>query len=50
MIETLDTTKEISIIVEERLKQSKITSEEINRARENYRSVAKRGSILYFSI
>jgi len=50
LIETLDYAKEISQAVEERLTQQKTTIEEINSTRENYRSVAKRGSILYFSV
>lgn len=34
----------------QRIAQSKITTEEIDRAREEYRSIAKRGSVIYFVI
>ena len=50
MIETLEHAKAVSQIVEERLKLQKVTYEQINSARESYRSVATRGSILYFAI
>ena len=50
LIETLDTAKITSETVNQRIEQSKVTSEEIDRAREEYRSIAKRGSVIYFVI
>jgi len=50
LIITLDASKVTSATVNRRMKQSKITQEEIFKARENYRVVAKRGSVLYFAI
>ena len=50
LIVTLDASKVTSATVNRRMKQSKITQEEIFTARESYRVVAKRGSVLYFAI
>lgn len=50
LITTLDASKITANTVEQRMAQSKVTSIEIDTARESYRSVAKRGSILFFSI
>jgi len=50
LINTLDASKITSQTVNQRMEQSKVTAEEINTAREKYRGVAKRGSILYFVI
>jgi dynein heavy chain len=50
LILTLDTSKITSDSANKRMKQSKITQEEISATRENYRVVAKRGSVLYFAI
>lgn len=50
LIVTLDSSKITSDTVNNRMKLSKTTSEEIRVARESYRVVAKRGSVLYFSI
>lgn len=36
--------------VNERIELAKVTSEEIDKAREEYRSIAKRGSVIYFVI
>jgi dynein heavy chain, axonemal len=46
----LESTKEISLVISERIKQSNITQESINIARESYREIAKRSSVLYFVI
>lgn len=50
LINTLDASKITSETVNQRIAQSKITTEEIDKAREEYRSVAKRGSVIYFVI
>lgn len=50
LITTLDASRITANTVEQRMAQSKVTSLEIDTARESYRSVAKRGSILFFSI
>lgn len=50
MITTLDASKITSETVNQRMAQSKITAEEIDQARELYRVVAKRGSVIYFVI
>jgi len=50
LIETLTESKELSGVISERLKESEVTEREINEIREGYRSVAIRGSLLYFVI
>ena len=50
LINTLDASKKTSTTVNTRMKQSKITSEEIQKIREEYRVAARRGSVLYFAI
>ena len=50
LIITLDASKVTSNTVNKRMKQSKITQEEISKTRESYRIAARRGSVLYFTI
>ncbi|CEM19434.1 unnamed protein product [Vitrella brassicaformis CCMP3155] len=50
LINTLDESKKTSETVGERMKVAEVTAKEINDARESYRSVALRGSLLYFVI
>lgn len=50
LINTLDASKITSETVNERIALAKVTSEEIDHAREEYRSIAKRGSVIYFVI
>jgi len=50
LILVLDQSKQTSIAINERMKEAEQTSKMINENRENYRNVAKRGSILYFVI
>lgn len=50
LILTLDASKKTSTTVNTRMKQSKITQEEISKIREEYRVAARRGSVLYFAI
>ncbi|XP_024516360.1 LOW QUALITY PROTEIN: dynein heavy chain 6, axonemal, partial [Selaginella moellendorffii] len=50
LINTLNTSKVTSAVIQKRVKQAEITEKEITAARELYRVVAKRGSILYFVI
>lgn len=50
LINTLETSKITSGVITERVKQAEVTEKEITAARENYRVVANRGSILYFVI
>ncbi|KAJ8943600.1 hypothetical protein NQ318_006602 [Aromia moschata] len=50
LIETLNESKETSTIIEARLEETEATEEKISIAREKYRSVATRGSILYFVV
>jgi dynein heavy chain, axonemal len=50
LIVTLDASKITSNTVNKRMKQSKITQEEISKTRESYRVAARRGSVLYFAI
>jgi dynein heavy chain len=50
LINTLDASKVTSETVNTRIAQSRTTSLEIDRAREEYRSIARRGSVIYFVI
>jgi len=50
LIETLGNSKVMSNMIKERVKESEITNKSINEAREEYRSAATRGSIIYFLI
>lgn len=50
LIETLNDSKETSAIIATRLVESEATEEKISVAREKYRSVATRGSVLYFVV
>nr|CAH7757603.1 unnamed protein product [Callosobruchus chinensis] len=50
LIETLNESKETSAIIEARLVETEATEEKISVAREKYRSVATRGSVLYFVV
>ncbi|XP_043248669.1 dynein axonemal heavy chain 6 [Colletes gigas] len=50
LIETLNDSKETSAIIATRLIESEATEEKISEAREEYRSVAHRGSVLYFVV
>ncbi|XP_054012221.1 dynein axonemal heavy chain 6 [Hylaeus anthracinus] len=50
LIETLNDSKETSAIIATRLIESEATEEKISEAREKYRSVANRGSVLYFVV
>lgn len=48
LIENLERTKETSEEIKIKVEQGKITEVEINEARERYRTVSARGSLLYF--
>jgi dynein heavy chain len=50
LIKTLDESKQVSSVIIERLGESERTEIEIDEMRNSYRSVAIRGSILYFVI
>ncbi|XP_026666919.1 dynein heavy chain 6, axonemal [Ceratina calcarata] len=50
LIETLNDSKETSAIIATRLIESEATEQKISEAREKYRSVANRGSVLYFIV
>ncbi|XP_066254312.1 dynein axonemal heavy chain 6 [Euwallacea similis] len=50
LIETLNESKETSAIIEARLVEAEVSEEKISIAREKYRSVATRGSVLYFVV
>ncbi|XP_050294811.1 dynein axonemal heavy chain 6 [Anthonomus grandis grandis] len=50
LIETLNESKETSAIIEARLTETEATEEKISIAREKYRSVSTRGSVLYFVV
>ena len=50
LIETLNNSKETSAIIATRLNETEATEEKITVAREKYRSVATRGSVLYFVV
>jgi len=50
LIATLDETKTKAVEIQGKLEESKFTKDEISKAREVYKPVAKRGSILYFAM
>lgn len=50
LINTLKNSKLTSGVIQGRVKEAEVTEKEINAAREQYRCVATRGSILYFVI
>jgi dynein heavy chain len=50
LINTLNQSKVTSAVIKDRVAQAEITEREINGAREKYRPVAIRGSVLYFVI
>ncbi|XP_052130991.1 dynein axonemal heavy chain 6 [Frankliniella occidentalis] len=50
LIETLNESKETSAIISTRLEEAEATEEKISIAREKYRTVAARGSCLYFVV
>lgn len=50
LIETLNESKETSAIIASRLIETEATEKKISVAREKYRSVATRGSVLYFVV
>lgn len=50
LINTLEQSKETSIMINERMREAEQMTKEINASRELYRTVAIRGSVLYFVI
>jgi dynein heavy chain len=50
LIITLDQSKQTSIAINERMIEAEKTAKMINENRENYRGVARRGSVLYFVV
>lgn len=46
----MDQSKETSIAINERMIEAEETAKMINENRENYRVVARRGSVLYFVV
>ncbi|XP_054276499.1 dynein axonemal heavy chain 6-like [Macrosteles quadrilineatus] len=50
LIETLNESKETSAIIGARVMEAEATEEKISTAREKYRTVANRGSLLYFVV
>jgi len=50
LILTLDNSKQTSIQVNEKMAEAEKTAKIISEKREGYRSVARRGSVLYFVI
>ena len=50
LIETLASSKTTSTAIKQRMQEAEKTEVEINLAREQYRSVARRGSIIYFVV
>ena len=49
-INTLAESKKVSIMIGKRMEAAVVTKQEIDEAREAYRTVATRGSIIYFVI
>ncbi len=50
LVNTLDNTREMSIVIKERMVVAEKTTESINLAREGYRDIANRASNMYFVI
>lgn len=50
LIITLDQSKETSIVITDKMVEAEQTAKMINENRESYRSVARRGSVLYFVV
>jgi dynein heavy chain, axonemal len=50
LVNTLDNTRIMSQIIQERMVVAKTTQESISLARDSYREIAKRGSVLYFVV
>ena len=50
LIAVLDDAKTKSIMISEALENAKVTNENIEQQRENYKSCAKRGAILFFAM
>ncbi|XP_056004113.1 dynein axonemal heavy chain 6-like isoform X1 [Ostrea edulis] len=50
LINILNESKVTSGVIKQRLSEAEVTEEKINTAREKYRSVATRGSVLYFVV
>ena len=50
LINTLAESKKVSIMIGKRMEAAVVTKQEIDEAREAYRTVATRGSIIYFVI
>ena len=48
LVENLETTKKTAAEIEIKVAEAKITSQEIDLAREHYRAAAARASLLYF--
>ena len=50
LIATLENAKTKAVEIENALEVARVTSEDINASRENYKDVAKRGAILFFAM